>query len=283
MLIAQEETGERIEAIELPLLLDAVVQRYGYDFRGYAPTSLKRRLRRALQEERLASFSALQERLLRDVESMARLLDAVSVEVTVMFRDPGFYRTFRDAILPTLRTQPLIRIWHAGCATGEEVYSMAILLHEEGLLDKARLYATDLNARALERGRAAIFPIRQMQENTANYQKAGGRAAFSDYYTAQGDSVILRQFLRRNIVWAEHNLVSDGSFNQFDVILCRNVLIYFGPALQTRVLRLLDESLCLGGCLGLGLGESLQPSVLAPHYEMLDRVQKWYRKRSAAP
>ncbi len=272
------EDGERIEAIEMPLLLEAMYQRYGYDFRGYAPVSLKRRLRRAMQEEGLASLSALQDRILHQTEAMARFLDIVSVDVTAMFRDPGFHRVFRERIVPALRPMPLIRIWHAGCSTGEEVYSTAIVLHEEGLLDKAKLYATDLNARVLERAREAVFPIRNMQEHTANYQKAGGRAAFSDYYTARGDSVILRDFLRRNVVWAEHNLVSDGSFNEFQVIFCRNVMIYFGRPLQARVHRLLHDSLAPGGYLGLGRSESLQFTPFEECYEVVDRTERWYRK-----
>lgn len=272
------EDTERIEAIEMPLLLEAIYQRYGYDFRGYAPASLKRRLRRALHEEGVSSFSALQERILHAPGAMARFLDIVSVDVTAMFRDPGFYRVFRERIVPALRGLPLIRLWHAGCSTGEEVYSTAIVLHEEGLLDKAKLYATDVNAHVLERGREAIYPIRNMQEHTANYQKAGGRTAFSDYYTAHGDSVILRRTLRRNIVWAEHNLVSDGSFNEFNVILCRNVMIYFGRALQQHVHHLLYDSLAAGGFLGLGRSESLQSVPLEGRYEAVDRVEKWYRK-----
>lgn len=269
---------ERIEAIEMPLLLEAMYQRYGYDFRGYAPASLKRRLRRAMQEEGLASLSALQDRILHAPEAMARFLDIVSVDVTAMFRDPGFHRVFRERIVPALRGLPLIRLWHAGCSTGEEVYSTAIVLHEEGLLDRCKLYATDLNARVLERAREAIYPISSMQEHTANYQKAGGKAAFSDYYTARGDSVILRDVLRRNIVWAEHNLVSDSSFNEFQAVFCRNVMIYFGRPLQERVHRLLYDSLAPGGFLGLGRSESLQFTPLEDCYEAVDRAEKWYRR-----
>lgn len=272
------QDAERIEVIEMPLLLEAMFQRYGYDFRGYAPASLKRRLHRAMQEEGLVSLSSLQERILHSPEAMARFLDIVSVEVTAMFRDPAFYRVFREKVVPGLCGQPAIRIWHAGCSTGEEVYSTAIMLHEEGLLDKARLYATDLNQRVLARARAGIFPIRNMKEHTVNYQKSGGKAGFSGYYTARGDSIILREFLRKNIVWAEHNLVSDSSFNEFHVIFCRNVLIYFGRPLQERVHRLLHDSLAPGGFLGLGRSESLQFTPLESCYEAVDRIEKWYRK-----
>lgn len=269
---------ERIEAIEMPLLLDAVCQRYGYDFRGYAPASLGRRLRRAMAEEGLATFSALQDRLLHAPAAMARFLDILSVDVTAMFRDPGFYRAFREKVVPGLRALPLIRVWHAGCAGGEEVYSMAILLREEGLLGRARLYATDINPRLVGRGKEAIYPIRAMREFTADYQKAGGSASFSDYYTARGDDIILRDFLRANIVWAEHNLVSDGSFNEFHVILCRNVMIYFGRPLQDRVHRLIRDSLALGGVLGLGRSESLQFTPCEDSYEAIDLAERLYRR-----
>jgi chemotaxis protein methyltransferase CheR len=262
----------------MPLLLEAIYQRYGYDFRGYAPASLKRRLRHAAANEGLASFSALQDRLLHDPEAMARFLDCVSVDVTAMFRDPGFHRLFRERIAPELRGLPIVRLWHAGCSTGEEVYSTAIVLREEGLLDRARIYATDLNPAALICAREAIFPIRNMQAHTANYQKAGGAATFSDYYTARGDSIILRDCLRHNIVWAEHNLVTDSSFNEFNVIFCRNVMIYFSRALQERVQRILHESLAMGGCLGLGRSESLQFTPLEDRYEAVSREEKWYRK-----
>lgn len=272
------EAIEAIEAIETPLLLEAMFQRYGYDFREYAPASLKRRLRRAMQVEDLTTLSAFQDRILRDSKMMARFLNIISVDVTAMFRDPGFYRTFRDKVVPGLREQPLIRFWHAGCSTGEEVYSMAIVLHEEGLLERARIYATDINPRGIELGRNAIYPIRNMQEFTANYQKTGARAAFSDYYTARGDSIILRDFLRRNIVWAEHNLVTDASFNEFHAIFCRNVMIYFKLPLQQRVHQLIYDSLAMGGALGLGSAESLLFTPLKDRYEPIGGVEKLYRK-----
>lgn len=270
--------AERLEAIEMPLLLEAMFQRYGYDFRDYAPASLRRRIHRTMQDCGAASLSAFQDRILHDPASMAAFLDMVSVDVSAMFRDPGFYRTLRGKVLPGLRGLPHLRIWHAGCASGEEVYSMAILLHEEGLLERAQLYATDVNPRVLARGKEAIFPIKHMREYTANYLKAGGKAAFSDYYTARHDSVILADALRHNIVWAEHNLVSDSSFNEFQIVLCRNVMIYFNRKLQARVHGLLHDSLMTGGTLGLGHGESLQ---FTPHeacYEVTDREERLYRK-----
>lgn len=269
---------EAIEAIELPLLLEAIRQRYGYDFRDYAPASLKRRIRRALQLEQLATLSALQDRVVHDAECMARFLDAVSVDVSAMFRDPTFYQVFRAKVIPALRELPVVRIWHAGCCAGQEVYSMAILLHEEGLLSRAKLYATDINERLLAQGKEAIFPIKHMRDYTANYQKAGGQGQFCDYYTAKHDSVIMRDFLRSNIVWAAHNLVTDASFNEFQVILCRNVMIYFNRDLQGRVHQLLYDSLADAGVLGLGRGESLQFTPCEERYALLDGAEKLYRK-----
>lgn len=267
-----------IEAIEWPLLLEAVWRRHGYDFRGYAPASLKRRVRRAMELQGLPTLSALQDAVLHDDQAMAAFLDALTVEVTAMFRDPSFYRAFRAKVVPLLRPLPLIRVWHAACSTGEEVYSMAILLHEAGLLDKTRIYATDMNERVLASGRAAIYPPRHMQNHTTNYQRAGGTASFSDYYTAKHDGVILHDFLRRNIVWAGHNLVCDSSFNEFDVILCRNVMIYFNRELQTRVHQLLYASLAQGGVLGLGRGETLQFTPRENCYEVLDAAERLYRR-----
>ncbi len=269
---------EAIEAIELPLLLEAMAQRYGYDFRDYAVASLKRRLRRAMAEEGLSTLSAFQDRVLHDPKCMARFLDIVSVDVSALFRDPAFYKVLREKVVPGLRSLPLIRIWHAGCAGGEEVYSMAILLHEEGLLARTQFYATDINERVLEQGRAAIYPINRMREYTANYQKAGGKEPFSDYYTAKHESAILHDLGRGNIVWAVHNLVTDGSFNEFHVVLCRNVMIYFNRQLQARVHRLIYDSLALGGVLGLGSAESLRATPCEDCYEAVGQAEKLYRK-----
>lgn len=279
--LRNDQTNEpkRIEAIELPLLLEAIYQCYGYDFRQYAETSLKRRIYRAMQGEAgVASISSFQDRILHDPECMVRFLDIVSVDTTAMFRDPAFYRSFREKLVPELQAQPHLRIWHAGCATGEEVYSMAILLHEEGLLERSTLYATDINQRSLNAGKDAIYRIRNMQEYTGNYQKAGGKAAFSDYYAAKHEGVILRDFLRRNVVWAQHDLVTAGSFNEFQVILCRNVMIYFQRGLQNRVHKLIYDSLGINSVLGVGHGESLQFTCHENRYDAVDRVEKWYRK-----
>jgi chemotaxis protein methyltransferase CheR len=209
---------------------------------------------------------------------MERLLLGLSVHVTSMFRDPDFYLTFRRKIIPILKTYPTVRIWHAGCSTGEEVYSMAILLQEEGLYRKSLIYATDISHEVLRKAREGIFPLATMQEYTNNYMKAGGQREFSDYYTAQYDNVIFHPSLKTNVVFAEHNLATDGSFNEFHVILCRNVMIYFNKALQERVHTLIYESLSMFGIFGLGNKESLKFTPREAYYERLDSRDKLYRK-----
>jgi chemotaxis protein methyltransferase CheR len=264
--------------IEIPLLLEAIFRRYGYDFRDYAPVSLRRRIDHAMRELGIDSVSVLQGRLLRQPPEMARFLDLLTVDVTAMFRDPGFFRALAEKVLPRLAAASHLRVWHAGCSGGEEVYSLAILLHEAGLLERTQIYATDFNGSALARGQAGIFPLRAMREYTANYQKAGGKADFSAYYTAGRDNAVLREPLRRRILWAEHNLASDGSFNEFQIVLCRNVMIYFNRTLQARVHELIYHSLAGDGVLGLGQGESLTGTPFAAAYAVLDREQRLYRK-----
>jgi chemotaxis protein methyltransferase CheR len=210
---------------------------------------------------------------------MDRLLRDLSINVTEMFRDPSFYRSLRDRVFPLLRTHPFIRVWNAGCSTGEETLSLAIALHEAQLLDRTRIYATDINDDALERARTGAFPLDRMQRYTENYLRAGGTEAFSGYYTADGDSARFDPALVRGIVLAQHNLVTDGSFNEFHLIVCRNVMIYFGPALQEEVLELFNDSLARFGVLALGRKESIRRSRYAADYEPLDDVEKIYRRR----
>ena len=266
------------EDIEVPLLVEAIFQRWGYDFRDYAPASLKRRIRRIVELEKLPSISALQEKLLRDSPSMQRFLDQVTVNVTSMFRDPGFYRAFRTAVVPLLKEQRSLRIWHAGCATGEEVYSMAILLHEEGLLSRTRIYATDLDQAALDTAKEGIYRLDLMKEYTENYQTAGGKGAFSEYYQAGHGRVVMHKDLLKNIVWARHNLVTDASFNEFHLILCRNVLIYFNARLQGRAHRLFYTSLAEGGVLVLGRQETIQLTPHESHYRVLNGREKIFQR-----
>jgi chemotaxis protein methyltransferase CheR len=267
-----------LERLEIELLLEGVYRHYGFDFRSYAYASIRRRLWKRVEGERLTTISELQARILHDPESMERLLLDLSVNVTAMFRDPSFYKEFRDRIIPLLRTYPFLRIWHAGCSTGEEVFSMAILLEEEGLYDRARLYATDINDVVLQRARQGIFPLDRMQEYTENYLRAGGKRSFSEYYTAKYDGALFNSSLTRNIVFSQHNLVTDRSFSEFHVIFCRNVLIYFDRTLQNRVHSLFYDSLVTLGILALGSKESLKFSQYEPCYEKLSSTEKLYRK-----
>ncbi|WP_379162927.1 CheR family methyltransferase [Paenibacillus sp. sgz5001063] len=269
---------QELEQIEIELLLSGVHRFYGYDFRNYALPSLKRRIWHHVHAENVPSISALQEKVLHDRDCFERFVYSLSIPVTEMFRDPGLFLTFRQKVVPLLRTYPYIRIWHAGCSTGEEVYSMAILLHEEGLYDKARIYATDMNARSLQQAKEGVYEISKMKQYTKNYLEAGGTRAFSEYYTAKYNSVILQPFLRKNIIFAEHNLATDTSFNEFNVILCRNVMIYFNDELRDHVHGLFHESLSRFGVLVLGSKESIHFTRFSDSYEPLDRVEKIYRK-----
>jgi chemotaxis protein methyltransferase CheR len=267
-----------LERIEIELLLEAIFRHYGFDFRAYAYASLRRRIWKRIHAELLTSVSALQDRVLHDPAAMERLLLDLSVNVTAMFRDPNFYGAFREQVVPLLRTYPFIRLWHAGCSTGEEVYSMAILLQEEGLYDRARIYATDINEVVLRQARAGIFPLEKMQEYTQNYLRAGGTRSFSEYYTAAYEGALFSPSLRSNVVFAQHNLVTDRSFSEFNVILCRNVMIYFDRSLQTRVLELFYESLPTFGILALGSKESLRLSKFEDCYEAINPREKIFRK-----
>jgi chemotaxis protein methyltransferase CheR len=267
-----------LERLEVELLLEAVYRHYGFDFRTYAYASLRRRVWKRIQAERLDTVSDLQAAVLHDPAALERLLDDLSVNVTAMFRDPNFFLAFRERVVPMLRTYPFFRIWHAGCSTGEEVYSMAILLEEEGLYDRARVYATDMNERVLRQARAGIFPLDRMQEYTDNYIKAGGRRSFSEYYTAGYDGALFHPALLRNVVFAQHNLVTDRSFSEFNAILCRNVLIYFDKSLQTRVHRLFYDSLATFGVLALGGKETLRFSAFEDCFDAVAPAEKIYRK-----
>jgi chemotaxis protein methyltransferase CheR len=289
LLIDNSEPGERgedgsveqdIEDIEIQLLLEAIMHRYGYDFRNYAPASLRRRVRLIAEKEGVRSISALQGNILRDATCMSRFVTTLSVPVTAMFRDPPFYRALRDEVIPMLRTYPFIRIWHAGCSTGEEVYSLAILLTEAELYERCRIYATDLSDATLQAATRGIYDLSFMRAYTQNYQQFGGTQEFSSYYTADHQRVILSPRLRRNIVFSQHNLVSDGPFNEFNLILCRNVMIYFDQKLRQRVHALLDESLCRFGILGIGAKESLEFSTLTSRYGELASRVRLYRKES---
>jgi chemotaxis protein methyltransferase CheR len=275
---APESYSRELEQIEVQLLLEGIFQHYGFDFRSYAYTSLKRRLWKRMIAEGIRTVSGLQELVLHHPDAMERLLLDLSVNVSTMFRDPAMYTSFRQNVVPLLRTYPFIRIWHAGCSTGEEVYSLAILLEEEGLGDRVRIYATDINEAVLHTARAGIFPIQKMQEYTQNYLQAGGTRSFSEYYTAKYDGALFDPALMRNVVYSQHNLVTDRSFAEFNVILCRNVMIYFDRKLQEHVHGLFYQSLVRLGILVLGHKESLRTSRYEFLYEAVDAKQKIYRR-----
>lgn len=267
-----------LERIEIELLLEGIFRHYGFDFRSYAYASIRRRLWKRIEAEGLSTVSELQAQVLHQPPMMKKLLLDLSINVTAMFRDPNFYRAFRERVVPLLRTYPYIRVWHAGCATGEEVYSMAILLQEEGLYERARIYATDINEVVLARAKEGIFPLDRMQEYTENYIAAGGQRAFSDYYTAKYGGVLFNSSLTKNVVFSLHNLVTDRSFAEFNVILCRNVLIYFDKSLQARVHGLFYDSLATFGILVLGSKESLRFSPYENSYEQINGPEKIFRK-----
>jgi chemotaxis protein methyltransferase CheR len=272
---------ENMEALEVELLLEGFYRRYGYDFRGYAFASIRRRLLAAMGDEGLASLTALLDRTLRDSECARRILLKLTVHTTALFRDPGFYVAFRQKVAPWLRGLDFLRLWVAGCSTGEEAYSIAILLEEEGLYERCRLYATDLCEDTLALARRGVYPLMHMKDYSENYLAAGGAKSLSDYYSADGENAVLAPALRRNMVFAPHNLVTDASFNEFHLLLCRNVMIYFRKPLQDRVLRLLDASLAAPAVLALGHGESLRFSPIEERYEALDEKERLYRKMRA--
>jgi chemotaxis protein methyltransferase CheR len=267
-----------LETIEIELLLEGIFRRYGFDFREYAPASLRRRVRRRMDGEKLETISALQDRLLHDPAVMERLLLDLSVNVTAMFRDPSFFLAFRKHVVPLLRTYPFSRLWVAGCSTGEEVYSLAILLSEEGLFDRVRIYATDINEAVLERAKLGVFPLDKMQEYTQNYIRAGGTRSFSEYYVARYDGARFSRELVDGVVFAQHNLASDAAFNEFHVISCRNVMIYFAQPLQQHVHGLFYESLAMFGVLALGQKETIRFSPHERRFDELDAEERLYKK-----
>lgn len=267
-----------LEDLEIDLLLTALARRYGYDFRNYSRASLRRRIRRAVQEEQVSTVSGLQERLLHDLGALRRFILILSVHVTAMFRDPSFHHVLRSRVIPQLRTYPLARIWIAGCATGEEVYSLAIMTLEEGLYERVRIYATDISDDLLEQAASGSFALDRMQQYTQNYQSAGGTQDFSSYYRVQRDRVFFDSDLRRHVIFSQHNLASDASFNEFQLILCRNVMIYFDQTLRRRCHALLHQSLCRLGFLGLGLRESIHFSDVEDCYEAVAPALRLYRR-----
>lgn len=269
-----------VDAIEVDLLIEAIYRRYGYDFRSYARASLERRIRDFQASAGCASVSEMIPRVLHDAAFSARLVHHFSIPVTELFRDPWVYRAVREQIVPVLRTWPHVKVWLAGCATGEEVYSLAIVLRETGLCQRTTLYATDFNEEALARAREGIYPIERLPDASRNYQRAGGAGSLADYYHAAYDSAVMDGALRQRIVFASHNLVSDSAFGEMHLVFCRNVLIYFNPDLQERVLQLFSDSLVNGGFLCLGTKETLPFTPADAAFEAVDRKARIYKKRA---
>lgn len=260
---------------EINVLLNLLLEQYGYDFLGYTRASVKRRIVRLLSADKFNGTTAMMQRVKFDADYARRFIEEITVNVTEMFRDPSFYQCLRNNILPILNTYPMIRIWHAGCSTGEEVYSMAVLLQEENLYHKSLLYATDINPGVIEKARKGIFPLSQMKTYSANYIMAGGKEPFSKYYTANYGYARFDEKLKEKIIFATHNLVSDRSFNEFQLIICRNVMIYFDKDLQEMVLKLFDESLESLGFLALGAKETIRFSSIASRYRQNDKERIW--------
>jgi len=267
--------------IELPLLLEAVYRKYHYDFRGYAAASLKRRLLQAMGRFGCRTLSQLQDRVLHEPALFPALLDFLTVQVSEMFRDPAYFRALREKVVPLLRTYPSLKIWVAGCSTGEEVYSLAILLQEEGLLERSLIYATDINASALERAQAGIYEAARISGFTDNHRKSGARSSLSDYYTAAYGKAVFDKSLKTNIVFADHSLSTDSAFSEVQFVSCRNVLIYFDRALQDRVLGLFRDSLCRKGFLGLGAKESLRFSAHSYAFSDFSPTDKIFQKEGS--
>ncbi|MFK5856492.1 MAG: protein-glutamate O-methyltransferase CheR [Bacteroidota bacterium] len=273
------ENKNQIINIEIDLILEAIFIKYGYDFRNYSKAHVKRRILNRLGLSKLKSISEMQHKVLREPAFFELMLRDLSINVTEMFRDPSFYKTLREEVIPILKTYPFIKVWHAGCSTGEEVYSFALLLKEEGLYDRTQIYATDFNRDVLDIAKKGIYPIDRIKEFTANYQASGGLQSFSDYYMANYNSVIFDKSLKENLVFAEHNLVTDSVFAEVNLVICRNVLIYFNKDLQNRVINLFSDSLINGGYLALGSKETIQFTSKADSFETINAKEKIYKKK----
>jgi chemotaxis protein methyltransferase CheR len=265
--------------IELPLLIEAIYLKYHYDFRQYARASLKRRLTAALSHFDCPTLSQLQDKVLRNPTMFPQLLDFLTVPVSEMFRDPSYFRALREHVVPILRTYPSLKVWVAGCSTGEEVYSLAILLREEGLLSRTLIYATDINPNSLQKAQAGIYDLARVAGFTENHRKSGARSSLSDYYTAAYGGVMLDKSLRQHIVFSDHSLATDSVFAEVHLVSCRNVLIYFDRQLQDRAVGLFREALVRKGFLGIGSKESLRFSTHADAFEELVRDDRIYRRR----
>ncbi len=269
----------QITHTEIKTILDLLYRQYGYDFSDYARASLRRRLQKLMYDRKVTTGAELIAMITANPEIFSDLLDVLTVNVTEMFRDPSFFKVLREKVIPVLSSYPAIKIWHAGCATGEEVYSTCILLYEAGLLHRSRIYATDINPANIEKAASGILPLKHMKGNTSNYLQSGGIHDFSDYYTAMYDNVLIRKDIRDRVVFQQHNLVTDGSFNEFQLIFCRNVMIYFDKALQNNAVKLFYDSLSSLSFLALGMKESLLFSDVQDKFEVFDAGVKIFRKK----
>jgi chemotaxis protein methyltransferase CheR len=274
--------GEKTADIELRLLIDAIYQRYHYDFRGYATASLKRRVTTACGRLRCDTFSQLQHRVLHEPDTFPELLNYLTVPVSEMFRDPESFRALRERVVPLLRTYPSLKIWIAGCSTGEEVYSLVILLREEGLLARTLIYATDINSQSLQQAAAGIYGAERIPGFTENHRASGARSSLSDYYRAAYGRAVFDQSFRQHIVFADHSLATDSVFAEVQLILCRNVLIYFNRQLQDRAVGLFQEALCRHGFLMIGSKESLRFSAHAQGFQELDAPNRIFQRKGSA-
>ena len=277
-------TSQRYDAekMEIDMLLEGIRNRYGYDFTHYSQASMKRRIDLVRDQAGLTSYTALLNSLFHNEQHFDAFLKHMSITVTEMFRDPPVYSAIREKIIPILKTYPFVKIWHAGCATGEEVYSMAILLHEEGFLDRARIYATDFNKHSLDKAQEGVYSSKKIDDYAANYMEAGGKRHLSDYYRASYDLIKFKNYLKERVTFSYHNLVTDGVFGEMNLICCRNVLIYFDKSLQNHVLANFTQSLRHGGFLCLGNKETLNFTAVKSLYEPIDSKQRIYRKCGAA-
>ncbi len=266
------------EKIEIDLILQAIFHKYGYDFRNYSKASIRRRIRYRFAQSNFKTISEMQHKLLYDKNFFDTLLLDLTVNVTEMFRDPSFFKKLREVVIPELKKQSFIKVWHAGCSSGEEIYSTAIILKESGIYESSLIYATDTNEAVLDKAKTGIFPIEKMKNFTVNYRKSGGLASFADYYTARYDNAIMDSFLKKNIVFSNHNLVTDSVFGEMDMIMCRNVLIYFNRELQNRVFKLFKDSLRPGGFLCLGPKETIRFSSHSEDFENVVEKEKIYRR-----
>lgn len=264
--------------IEVKLFIEAVFMKYKYDFRQYSLASVKRRISSALIVHKIATVSALQEKVLHESEFFTAILQYMTISTTEMFRDPSYFKAFREKVIPYLKSYPSIKIWVAGCSSGEEAYSFAIIFKEENLLDRVMIYATDINPVILEKAKAGIFKLDDMKKNSTNYQNAGGTASLSDYYTANYNAVAIDPELKKNIVFADHSLATDSVFSEMQFISCRNVLIYFDKELQNRAITLFNDSLSMNGFLGIGSKESLKFSKMESAFEHWAASERIYRR-----